>query len=156
MAACRDGGGESDTMNNCSTSVQVTVPEPVATTAPDLEVGSPSVSDNSPATGATITLSATVRNAGDGAAAATTLRCPAGAPRHRPRRRPHRTPTAIAPHANAVHRRLLAQRPVLAPFAVDQAADLCSCGHENDDSAAGLVCMSWTASGTRTTATWNA
>ena len=27
---------------------------------------------------------------------------------------------------------------VLAPFAVDQAADLCSCGHENDDSAAGL------------------
>ena len=31
---------------------------------------------------------------------------------------------------------------VLAPFAVDQAADLCSCGHENDDSAAGLVCMS--------------
>ena len=40
--------------------------------------------------------------------------------------------------------------------AVDQAADLCSCGHENDDSAAGLVCMSWTAPGTRTTATWNA
>ena len=30
------------------------------------------------------------------------------------------------------------QRRVLAPFAVDQAADLCSCGHENDDSAAGL------------------
>ena len=47
-------------------------------------------------------------------------------------------------------------RRVLAPFAVDQAADLCSCGHENDDSAAGLVCMSWTAPGTRTTATWNA
>ena len=45
---------------------------------------------------------------------------------------------------------------VLAPLAVDQAADLCSCGHENDDSAAGLVCMSWTATGTRTTATWNA
>ena len=49
-----------------------------------------------------------------------------------------------------------ARRAVLAPFAVDQAADLCSCGHENDDSAAGLVCMSWTAPGTRTTATWNA
>ena len=48
------------------------------------------------------------------------------------------------------------QQPVLAPFAVDQAADLCSCGHENDDSAAGLVCMSWTAPGTRATATWNA
>ena len=45
---------------------------------------------------------------------------------------------------------------MLAPFAVDQAADLCSCGHENDDGAAGLVCMSWTAPGTRTTATWNA
>ena len=45
---------------------------------------------------------------------------------------------------------------VLAPVAVDQAADLCSCGHENDDSAAGLVCMSWTAPGTRTTATWTA
>ena len=50
----------------------------------------------------------------------------------------------------------LAPHRVLAPFAVDQAADLCSCGHENDDSAAGLVCMSWTAPGTRTTATWNA
>ena len=49
-----------------------------------------------------------------------------------------------------------AHQPVLAPFAVDQAADLCSCGHENDDSAAGLVCMSWTATGTCTTATWNA
>ena len=45
---------------------------------------------------------------------------------------------------------------LLAPFAVDQAADLCSFGHENDDSAAGLVCMSWTAPGTRTTATWTA
>ena len=37
-------------------------------------MGSPTVSDNSPATGASFTLSATVRNAGDGAAAATTLR----------------------------------------------------------------------------------
>ena len=53
-------------------------------------------------------------------------------------------------------RRTAARNLVLAPFAVDQAADLCSCGHENDDSAAGLVCMSWTATGTRTTATWNA
>ena len=31
---------------------------------------------------------------------------------------------------------------VLAPFAVDQAADLCSCGHENVGSAAALVFMS--------------
>ena len=34
----------------------------------------PTVNDNSPATGATFTLSATVRNAGDGESAATTLR----------------------------------------------------------------------------------
>ena len=42
---------------------------------------------------------------------------------------------------------------VLAPFAVDQAADLCSCGHENVGRAAGLVSMSWTVTGMRTTAT---
>ena len=73
--ACVDAvADESDTTNNCSSSVQVTVSEPAATTAPDLEVGSPTVSDNSPATGATFMLSTTVRNAGDGAAAATTLR----------------------------------------------------------------------------------
>ena len=37
-------------------------------------VGSPSVTDSSPETGDSFTLSATVRNDGDGAAAATTLR----------------------------------------------------------------------------------
>ena len=37
-------------------------------------VGAPTVSDSSPATGATFTLSATVRNAGDGESAATMLR----------------------------------------------------------------------------------
>ena len=47
---------------------------PPATTSPDLEVGSPTVSDSSPATGATFTLSATVSNSGDGESAATTLR----------------------------------------------------------------------------------
>ena len=73
--ACVDAvPDESDTTNNCSSSVQVTVSEPGAPTAPDLEVGLPSVSDNSPVVGATFTLSVTVRNAGDGAAAATTLR----------------------------------------------------------------------------------
>ena len=41
---------------------------------PDLVVGSPSVTDDSPAPGATFTLSATVRNDGEGDAAATTLR----------------------------------------------------------------------------------
>ena len=47
--------------------------EPRAGT-PDLMVASFSVSDSGPATGAEFTLSATIRNTGDGAAAATTLR----------------------------------------------------------------------------------
>ena len=41
---------------------------------PDLEVGTPSVSDSNPAAGATFTLSATVTNAGDGESEATTIR----------------------------------------------------------------------------------
>ena len=71
--ACVDAvTGESDTTNNCSSSVTVTVPEPEP--EPDLVVGSPTVSDSSPETGGAFTLSATVSNDGDGAAAATTLR----------------------------------------------------------------------------------
>ena len=62
---------ESDTTNNCSASVQVTVPE---SKYPDLVVGLPSVSDSGPAAGATFTLSATVRNDGEGSSEATTLR----------------------------------------------------------------------------------
>ena len=62
--------GESDTTNNCSGSLAVTVPEP----EPDLVVGSPTVSDSSPASGASFTLSATVRNAGGAASSSTTLR----------------------------------------------------------------------------------
>ena len=70
--ACVDAvTGESDTTNNCSSSVTVTVPEP---DKPDLVVESPSVDDSGPAVGASFTLSATVRNDGDEAAAATTLR----------------------------------------------------------------------------------
>ena len=70
--ACVDAvTDESDTANNCSASVQVTVPEPKY---PDLMVGTPSVSDNGPAAGTSFTLSATVRNDGDEAAVATTLR----------------------------------------------------------------------------------
>ena len=77
---------ESDTTNNCSTSVQVTVPEtepeprpepgpePEPERHPDLVVTPPSVSDSGPAGGAQFTLSATVRNDGEGAAAATMLR----------------------------------------------------------------------------------
>ena len=62
--------GESDTTNNCSGSLAVTVPEP----EPDLVVGSPTVSDSSPTSGASFTLSATVRNAGGAASSSTTLR----------------------------------------------------------------------------------
>ena len=73
--ACVDAvTGESDTTNNCSGSVSVVVSESPLQINPDLAVGSPSVSDSSPTTGATFTLSATVRNDGDGASAATTLR----------------------------------------------------------------------------------
>ena len=63
--------GESDTGNNCSSAVTVTVG---VAGAPDLVVESPSVSDGSPNVGAFFTLSATVRNRGDGLSAATTLR----------------------------------------------------------------------------------
>ena len=70
--ACVDAvAGESDTANNCSTSVQVTVREP---DHPDLTAVSPSVSNSSPAVGSQFTLSATVQNDGNGESAATTLR----------------------------------------------------------------------------------
>ena len=61
--------------------VRVEVPEPEPPpsppppqTNPDLVVGSPSVNDSSQTVGATFTLSATVRNDGDGDSPATTLR----------------------------------------------------------------------------------
>ena len=70
--ACVDAvAGESDTTNNCSSSVAVTLAGPQ--TSPDLSVGSPTVNNNSPEMGGAFTLSATVSNDGDGAAAATTL-----------------------------------------------------------------------------------
>ena len=73
--ACVDAvTGESETTNNCSSSVQITVPEPDPEPAPDLVVTAPTVSNNAPEAGATFTLSAEVRNDGDEAAAATTLR----------------------------------------------------------------------------------
>ena len=71
--ACVDAvTGESDTTNNCSASVKVEVEEPPQ--YPDLRVETPTVNDASPETGATFTLAATVTNAGDAEAAATTLR----------------------------------------------------------------------------------
>ena len=70
--ACVDAiANESDTTDNCSESVQVNVAAPKR---PDLEVGAASVSDRAPETGASFTLSASVRNAGDGESAATRLR----------------------------------------------------------------------------------
>ena len=73
-ACVDDVTGESDTSNNCSSSVQVNVTEPPPPSTPDLVVGSPSVDDDSPETGGSFTLSATVSNDGDGGSAATTLR----------------------------------------------------------------------------------
>ena len=75
--ACVDAvTGESSTMNNCSGSVVVTVLEslPQVQTAPDLAVGSSSVTDESPEMGGSFTLSAPVTNSGDADAATTTLR----------------------------------------------------------------------------------
>ena len=67
--ACVDAvSGESDTENNCSAAVAVTVG------APDLVVNAPAVSNSTPTAGASFRLSATVRNQGTGQSAATTLR----------------------------------------------------------------------------------
>ena len=60
--------GESNTNNNCSAGVRVTVE------GPDLIVESPSVSDNTLTPGQSFTLRATVRNRGTWQSAATTLR----------------------------------------------------------------------------------
>ena len=77
--ACVDAvAGESDTANGCSAAVRVTVPEAQdaapASPGPDLVVESRSVSADRPAAGERFTFSATVRNAGDENAPATTLR----------------------------------------------------------------------------------
>ena len=67
--ACVDAvTGESDTMNNCSSSVTVTVGPP------DLVVGSPTVSNSSPLSTVRFTLSATVSNTGGRSSPSTTLR----------------------------------------------------------------------------------
>ena len=70
--ACVDAvTDEFDTTNNCSASVTVVVG---ASQPPDLEVGTPTVSDAGPQTGGSFTLSATVSNTGAGGSVATTLR----------------------------------------------------------------------------------
>ena len=68
--ACVDAvAGESDTTNNCSEAVTVTVHEP----APDLVVLGPNVGDSSPETGGTFRLIVTVQNVGERQAAATSM-----------------------------------------------------------------------------------
>ena len=69
---------ESNTDNNCSDGVRVTVSSGSGggggSSRPDLIVQSPSVSDNTLTTGQSFTLHATVRNSGTGRSASTTLR----------------------------------------------------------------------------------
>ena len=73
--ACADEvSGESNTANNCSSGVRVTVRDDGDDSAPDLVVQSPSVSDASLTPRQSFTLRATVRNQGDARSAATTLR----------------------------------------------------------------------------------
>ena len=77
--ACVDAvTDESDTTNNCSASVQVTVSEPQDQPQglPDLTISAVAVTTNPSGTypGESFTLSATVRNDGDGASGVTTLR----------------------------------------------------------------------------------
>ena len=69
--ACVDYvSGESNSRNNCSLAVQVTV----RAILPDLTVESPSVSNKTPASGDSFEFTATVRNQGLSASTATTLR----------------------------------------------------------------------------------
>ena len=67
---------ESDTANNCSTGVQVTVSDSGGGggSQPDLTVDAPTVSDSTPDAGESFTLSTTVRNQGGDRSASTTLR----------------------------------------------------------------------------------
>ena len=68
--ACADAvDNENVTDNNCSTAVRITV-----STASDLVVVAPQVSEGTLRTGESFTLSATVRNQGNAASQATTLR----------------------------------------------------------------------------------
>ncbi len=74
FGACADlVSDESDTTNNCSAAVTVTVTVGTAP-APDLVVDTPTVSESAPTAGASFTLSATVRNQGNGRSDSTTLR----------------------------------------------------------------------------------
>ena len=65
---------ESDDTNNCSNAVTITVSGIGESGSPDLVVQSPSVSNNSPVTGESFTLSVVVRNQGDGQSTTNNLR----------------------------------------------------------------------------------
>jgi len=72
VGACIDMvPGESNTGNQCSSGVQITV---ATATAPDLVVINPSVNDSSLTPGQSFTINATVRNQGDGPSGVSTLR----------------------------------------------------------------------------------
>ena len=72
--ACVDAvEGESDTANNCSDPVPITVPEAAAWPLSDLVLETPEVSEGDPTAGAGFTLSVTVRNSGSEAVAATAV-----------------------------------------------------------------------------------
>ena len=73
--ACVDAqDGESDTANNCSQSVRVTVPDALAASIPDLVLEPPEVSNAGPASGDEFMLSVLVRNAGSATAMKTEVR----------------------------------------------------------------------------------
>ena len=78
LASCGGGGGGSRPASGGGGDQMMIVPPspnvPESQGQPDLGVGTPTVSDANPETGASFTLSATVSNTGDGASAATTLR----------------------------------------------------------------------------------
>ena len=74
-AACVDAvDGESDTGNNCSAAVPVTVAEAPAAPIRDLVLEPPAVSDPNPPPGGGFTLSVRVRNSGSGTAVDTVVR----------------------------------------------------------------------------------
>ena len=72
LASC--GGGGSRPRGGDEMTIMPPTDNQPPQTSPDLVVESPTVSDSTPAPGASFTLSASARNAGDGESAATTLR----------------------------------------------------------------------------------
>ena len=106
--ACVDAASdESDTQNNCSLAVAVTVG---AAPAPDLVVDTPTVSESAPAAGARFTLNATVRNQGNGSADVRP-RCATTSPPTR-RSRPVTRRLAQTRCPGSMHRRAETSRPV--------------------------------------------